>query len=68
MNYLDQKFTVIDKRFDGVKSDFNDLQSSVDSYATKADSYFQEMLMLAHKLDRLDKWVYLAEKIGLKLE
>ncbi|MFH1582633.1 MAG: hypothetical protein ABIA08_02650 [bacterium] len=69
IEYLDQKFTGIDKRFDEIKEDFNNLQISVDAYAKKADSYFQEMVMLAHKVDKLEKWVHqLAEKIGLKLE
>ncbi len=55
--------------FEELKSDFNDLQTSVDAYASKADKYFQEMLMLAHKVDRHDKWLHqIAEKLGVKLE
>ena len=34
---------------------FSDLQTSVDAYAKKADTYFQEMVMLAHKVDRHEK-------------
>ena len=69
VKYLDQKFIRIDKRFDEVKGDFVNLQTSVDAYAKKADTYFQEMVMLAHKVDKLDKWVHeLAEKVGIKLE
>jgi len=41
----------IDKRFDGVKQDFSNLQTSVDNYAKKADIYFQEMVMLSHKVE-----------------
>jgi hypothetical protein len=34
----------------------------------KADTYFQEMVMLAHKVDRIEKWVLqLADKAGIKL-
>lgn len=52
-----------------LKKDFTDLQTAVDTYAKKADAYFQEMLMLAHKIDRHEKWLHqLAEKIGIKLE
>ena len=69
VKYLDQKFIRIDKRFDEVKGDFVNLQTSVDAYAKKADTYFQEMVMLAHKVDKLEKWVHeLAEKVGIKLE
>lgn len=69
VKYLDQKFTHIDQRFDEVKEDFVDLQTAVDAYAQKADTYFQEMVMLTHKVDRHEKWILqLAEKLGIKLE
>lgn len=51
------------------KEDFNDLQTAVDAYAKKADTYFQEMVMLTHKVDKLEKWIHqIAEKVGIKLE
>lgn len=51
------------------KEDFNNLQTSVDAYAKKADAFFQEMLMLANKVDRHEKWLLqIAEKLGIKLE
>jgi uncharacterized coiled-coil DUF342 family protein len=51
------------------KEDFNNLQTAVDAYAKKADTYFQEMVMLAHKVDRHEKWIkQIAEKLGIKLE
>ncbi len=59
----------IDKRFDEMKHDFSDLQSAVDAYAKKADAYFQEMVMLTHKVDRLEKWIHqIAKKVGIELE
>lgn len=52
-----------------IREDFSNLQSAVESYAQKADTYFQEMVMLAHKVDRLEKWVYqIANKVGIKLK
>ena len=52
-----------------IKQSFSDLQGSVDAYAKKADTYFQEMVMLAHKVDKMDKWIHqIAEKVGIKLE
>jgi uncharacterized coiled-coil DUF342 family protein len=69
IKYLDEKFTRIDERFDEMKKDFVNLQTSVDAYAKKADTYFQEMVMLAHKVDRHEKWIrQIAEKLGIKLE
>ena len=51
------------------KEDFSALVSSVDAYAKKADTYFQEMVMLTRKVDRLEKWVLqLAEKLHMRLE
>lgn len=52
-----------------MRKNFSDLQSAVDSYAHKADAYFQEMVALAHKVDRLEKWIHeIAGKTGIKLE
>ena len=36
---------------------------------SEAGSYFQEMVMLSHKVDRHEKWFHqIAEKLGIKLE
>lgn len=52
-----------------IRKDFSDLQTSVDAYAKKADAYFQEMVALTYKVDRLEKWVHqVAEKLNIKLE
>ncbi|MBI2626117.1 MAG: hypothetical protein HYW69_00815 [Candidatus Nealsonbacteria bacterium] len=54
---------------DEIKQSFSDLQTSVDEYAKKADTYFQEMVILTHKVDRLERWIQqIAEKVGMKLE
>ncbi len=51
------------------KEDFNRLLTAVDSLSKKADAYFQEMVMLSHKVDRHEKWIQqIAEKVGVKLE
>ena len=51
------------------KKDVNNLLNAVDAYAKKADTYFQEMVMLAHKVDRHEKWIQqIAEKLRVKLE
>ena len=69
IQYLDDKFVKIDKRFDESEKNFRDLQTSVDAYDTKADTFFQELVMLSHKVDRHEKWLLqIAEKLGIKLE
>ena len=57
------------KDLEELRKDFANLQASVDAYAKKADTYFQEMVMLAHKVDRHEKWIrQIAEKLGIKLD
>jgi len=75
IQYLDKKFNNIDSKLDNLqeskadKSDFNNLMNAVDNYAKKADTFFQEMVMLAHKVDKLEKWIHqIAQKVGIKLE
>ncbi len=77
---VDEKFDGVYKRFDEMdekidnvrtelKHDFNILQTAVDGYAKKADTYFQEMVMMAHKVDRMERWILqLAEKAGVQLK
>jgi len=66
------------------KEEFSNLQTAVDAYAKKVDAFAQEMVMLAHKVDRHEKWLHqipepqrrvekrfissIADKLGIKLE
>ena len=51
------------------KEEFSSLQTAVDAYANRADAFFQEMVVLSHKVDRHEKWLQqIAEKLGIKLE
>ena len=69
VEYLDIKFSETNERLSNLEENFKVLQTSVDAYAKKADTYFQEMVMLSHKVDRHEKWFHqFADKIGVKLE
>ena len=75
IQYLDDKFHSINSQLEYLKenktdkSDFRELMTAVDAYAHKADAYFQEMVALAHKVDRHEKWLQeIAEKLGIKLK
>jgi hypothetical protein len=85
VQYLDGKFGIIDEKFNSIdekllslgeklekkadKSDLNSLIDAVDAYAKKSDAFFQEMVMLSHKVDRHEKWFHqVADKLGIKLE
>jgi len=66
---LDEGFAVVNKRLDELNDNFDKLATGVDAYAKKADTYFQEMVMLSHKVDRLEKWVLqVAAKLQMRLE
>ena len=52
-----------------LRDNFNELHNAIDAYANKADTYFQEMVMLSHKVDRHERWILqLAEKLGVTLK
>ena len=55
------EFKVVDEKFDAV-------HSKLDGLAKLITDYHQEMLMLAHKVDRLEQWIMkVAEATGVKL-
>ncbi|MFA5187886.1 MAG: hypothetical protein WC460_00815 [Patescibacteria group bacterium] len=42
--------------------------TSVDNYAKKADTYFQEMVAMNSRINRLERWVQeIAKKMDLEL-
>ncbi|MBI4087213.1 MAG: hypothetical protein HY434_00060 [Candidatus Liptonbacteria bacterium] len=73
---LDRAITTVDERvdhlehsFEDLRGDFRNLQIAIDAYAYKADTYFQEMVLLSRKVDRLERWIHqVAEKVGIDLK
>jgi len=54
---------------DEIRKNFSDLHTSIDKYSQKADTYFQEMVMLSHKVERLERWInQIAEKVQVSLK
>ena len=52
-----------------MKEDINNSRATTDGEVKKAAASFQEMVMLAHKVDRHEKWFHqVADKLGIKLE
>jgi len=71
IQYLDERFTKIENQLESKaeKTDVDNLKNAVGAYAKKADTYFQEMVMLSHKVDKMEKWIHqIASKVGIKLE
>lgn len=65
---IDSRLNHINGRLDHLQTMFRNLQAGVDAYAKRADTYFQEMVMLSHKVDRHEKWLrQIADKVGIKL-
>jgi len=66
---LDPRFRAIENSIIDQNEKIDSLVSTVDAYAKKADDYMQEMLMLSHKVDRLERWIQqMANVTGVKLE
>ena len=56
---------ILDER---VTKGVENIQKSVDAYAKRTDGYMQEMLALAHKVDRIERWkLQIAQETGIKL-
>ncbi|MEI6237614.1 MAG: hypothetical protein WCP03_03380 [Candidatus Saccharibacteria bacterium] len=67
--YMQNEFKNIGKRFDRVDKRFDVAQSQMDGLIKLITDYNQEMLMLSHKVDRLEKWInQIATKAGVHLE
>jgi len=73
---VDREFAEISSYISVMKSEITELRERInavydglDAYAKKADTYFQEMLMLATKVDLHERWLHqVVGKPGVKLE
>lgn len=82
VEYLDKKFLRISEEITQLRGEVGDIKEkmatkievnklldAVDAYMKQGEDYRQEMVMLAHKVDRHEKWIQqLAEKLGTKLQ
>ncbi len=67
--YLDKRFDSIGGEMSDLKEGFASLQGSVDGFARRADAYFQEMVVLAHRVERHERWLQeIAKHLGMRLE
>jgi hypothetical protein len=68
--YMQDEFAKINSRLDetATKNQVEVLTSTVDGLAGLIRDYQQEMLMIGHKVDRLEQWILkVAEATGVKL-
>ncbi|HUY53420.1 MAG TPA: hypothetical protein VMV24_02500 [Candidatus Dormibacteraeota bacterium] len=68
--YMTERFDHIDKELDGKSSnaDMQRVLSLLDAMAKRQEITEDEMLVMGHQLERLDRWTHeLAKKIGYTL-
>lgn len=68
--YMEERFDRIDQALEGGadKKDVERILDALDAYAKRQEIDEDERLVMAHQLERLDKWVHeLADKIGVTL-
>ena len=66
--YLDKRFKVIDRRFDAQDEKIDKIYGTISNLAADLKTYHQELLMLGHKVDRLERWIHqIAQETGVKL-
>lgn len=66
--YMEKRFDGVDKQFESVHGEIADLKGAVGELSGQIRDYHQEMVMLARKVDRMERWIHeIAEKTGVKL-
>lgn len=68
--YMQAGFKQINDRLEkmATKDSMERLTGAIDAYAKQVEIYTQEMLALAHKVDRLEQWILkVADATGVKL-
>ncbi|MEI6851071.1 MAG: hypothetical protein WCK26_03840 [Candidatus Saccharibacteria bacterium] len=69
-NYMSKRFDSIDKALEEKASnaDMQKVLGLLDEFTKRQEITDDEMLVMGHQLDRLDRWTHeLAKKIGYKL-
>ena len=58
----------VDLRFDKVDEEIRDIKFALGELAGQIKDYHQEMILLARKVDRLERWIHeIAKQTGVKL-
>ena len=66
--YVEEMRTEMREGFTEAAKDRADIRGAIGELAGLIKDYHQEMIMLAHKVDRMERWIHqIAEKTGVKL-
>jgi ABC-type transporter Mla subunit MlaD len=67
--YLEEFRAEVNKRFEQNEHDHANVLAAVAELGSHLKDYHQELLLLAHKVDRLERWIQqVAQVTGVKLE
>jgi uncharacterized coiled-coil protein SlyX len=65
---MEKGFGDMERRFDAQDAKIDDLSGAVAELGGQLRDYHQEMILLARKVDRMERWILqIAEKTGVKL-
>lgn len=67
--YMEMRFDKIDALFEENKQEHIQIRAAIVELGGHLKDYHQELLLLAHKVDRLERWIQqVAQQTGVKLE
>lgn len=67
-NYMQERFDKVDKRFEAAEKDRANIRGAITELGGQLKDYHQELLMLSHKVDRMERWIHeIAQKTGVTL-
>ena len=67
--YMGKRFDAVEKRFDMQDEKIEDLRGAVAELGGQLRDYHQEMIMLARKVDRMERWIHqIAKQTGVELQ
>lgn len=66
--YMEKRFDIVEQRFDKQDTEISDLKGAVAELGGQLRDYHQEMIMLARKVDRMERWIHqIAKQTGVEL-
>ena len=67
--YMQEFRSEVTARFDKNDRDHGEIHAAIAELGGQVRDYHQEMLMMAHKVDRLERWIQqVAQATGVRLE
>lgn len=66
--YMEKRFDGVEKKLEEHDARFDEVTGAIAELGGLIRDYHQEMIMLARKVDRMERWIHeIAEKTGVKL-